>query len=277
MAALAPALVRRGLRQQNAAVTTRPPTISTDGDVLTADEVSRYHRDGFLAIAALTTGEEVVALRRVYDGLFEPGAIVADGDRVELAGADAGGSGTLPQILSPERYAPELLETVAFGRATALARQLLGPDAEPMGMHAIRKPPHSGAETPWHQDEAYWDPAYDHPALSVWLPLQPATMDNGCMQFAPGSHRGEVVPHDLVNAAEADGLRVRDPREAMRAAVACPIPAGGATVHAARTLHHAGANATDQPRRALIMGFRTAPIPLDRPRDFPWQKASWYA
>ena len=99
-------------------------------------------------------------------------------------------SGTdLPQVLDAERYAPELGETDAFRNASDLARRLLGPDTVPTGMHAIRKSGRTGAETPWHQDEAYWDPARDHFALSVWIPLQQVTEDNGCMQFQPGSNR----------------------------------------------------------------------------------------
>ena len=76
------------------------------------------------------------------------------------------------------------------------------------------------------------------------------------MQFVPGTHRGEVVAHQLINPDSADGLRVVDPAS-VGTGVACPLPPGGATIHAGRTLHYAGPNSTDEPRRALIMAFRT--------------------
>lgn len=257
----------------------RSPDAETTGDppapsrLLTGEEVARFHRDGFLRLEALTSPDEVQALQQVYDRLFEPDAVTEPSDRVELA-ARRDEQATLPQILNPDRYAPELRETAAYRNGLALAVQLLGDAAHHMGMHAIRKPPRSGAETPWHQDEAYWDPAYDHPAISVWVPLQPATLDNGCMQFVAGSHRGEVVEHELADAS-ADGLRVSDP-SVVGVAVACPLPSGGATVHAARTLHHTGPNTTDEPRRALILAFRAPPTPRADDRSFPWQPASWY-
>ena len=56
-------------------------------------------------------------------------------------------------------------------------------------------------------------------------------------------------------------------------AIACPIPAGGCTIHHNRTMHYAGANRSDIPRRALILGFGIKPQPYPgEPRDFYWNK-----
>lgn len=236
--------------------------------ILSEEQVREYGARGFLALDRITSEAEISRLVEIYDRLFEPGALVAEDDRVELAGEAAG---SLPQILNPDRYAPELRESEAYHNASAVARQLLGEGSEHMGMHAIRKPEHSDVETPWHQDEAYWDPAYIHTALSVWIPLQPATLDNGCMHFLPGSCREEVRPHQLVNPGFADGLQLAD-GPPMRGSVACPLPAGGATIHSGRTLHYTGPNHTDEPRRALIMAFRVQPV-WDGTRSFAWRPA----
>ena len=122
-----------------------------------------------------------------------------------------------------------------------------------------------GAETPWHQDEAYWDPAYAYEALSIWMPLQEATLENGCMQFIPGSHRLEVLPHQSIgNDPRVHGLVTDKVNPAQ--AVACPISAGCCTVHHCRTLHYAGPNRSPEPRRAYILTFRLPPKPCDKPR-----------
>lgn len=246
--------------------------------MLDDEQVASFETQGFLRMRRLTSAAEVLALQDIYDRLFEDTTRIAADDRVSLASATADGAATLPQILNPDRYAPELRETDAFANARTLARELLGDDAGFMGMHAIRKPPRDGAETPWHQDEAYWDPAYDHPAVSIWVPLQAVDTTNGCMEFVPGSHRGDVRRHRLAQP-DADGLVLADPEAEpdLVGAVACPLRAGGATVHAARTLHHAGPNRTTEPRRALIMAFRSAPVPRADGRTFPWQPARWYA
>ena len=39
----------------------------------------------------------------------------------------------------------------------------------------------------------------DYNSISIWIPLQDATVENGCMWFIPGSHTQEVVPHHTIN------------------------------------------------------------------------------
>ncbi len=34
---------------------------------------------------------------------------------------------------------------------------------------------------PWHQDEGYWPNMPDKRALSFWISLDTATVDNGCV------------------------------------------------------------------------------------------------
>ncbi len=238
---------------------------------LSPADVAAFHRDGFLSIPELVHTEEVTIMRRLYDGLFEARAGRDVGDHFDLAGTDEDGApAALQQILNPSRYAPEFDDLVCLRSALAIATQLLGSGTEAQGNHAIMKPPGMGAATPWHQDEAYWNPELAYNALSVWIPLQEATLENGCMHFIPGSHRREVLPHHPINHdPRIHGLEVDEPVNADEA-VACPLAPGGATFHLARTLHYAGENKTDQPRRAYIMMFGTPPKTFDGVRRFPW-------
>ncbi|HEY0866132.1 MAG TPA: phytanoyl-CoA dioxygenase family protein, partial [Fimbriimonas sp.] len=214
---------------------------------LTDEQVAFYHREGYLAIGALTTPDEIERLREIYDDLFIRRVGRERGDQFDLAGTDEEGKeASLPQILGPSKYAPELIEGLLFANARAAARQLLGEEAEFGGDHAIFKPAHSGAPTPWHQDEAYWNPAVDYNSLSIWVPLQEATLENGCMQFIPGSQNLEVQPHHSIgNDPRVHGLEIDEVDDS--SAVACPLPAGGATFHGSRTLHFTGANRSDVP------------------------------
>src|SRR5919201_1469779 len=95
--------------------------------VLTQDQIDFYHREGYLALDAITTPEEVAWLRAIYDRLFAAQAGRDVGDQFDLAGLDAEGQpATLPQILNPSRYAPELAAGLYRVNALAIARQLLG-------------------------------------------------------------------------------------------------------------------------------------------------------
>lgn len=239
---------------------------------LTDAQVAAFERDGFVAVDAVTTPDEIAALRAGYDELFARTEGFAEHDRIELA-LD-GSQPVLPQIVNPERYMPELVQGPAYATAQRIARQLLGDDAEPMGNHAINKPARDGAPTPWHQDEAYWDPAFDHSAISIWVPLQGVDESNGCMTFVPGSHLEPVRPHRLIHP-DAHGLRLADDHDPA-GAVACPLPAGGATIHTGRTLHYAGPNQADAPRRAVIFAFARPAVPRAVPHEYPWQRPEWF-
>ena len=241
---------------------------------VTQEQVDAFSRDGYLAIPAITTQEEVARLRVIYDRLFETKAGRENGDQFDLGGTDEDGKAeALPQILNPVKYAPELAETLFRANAFAIASQLLGPGTQARGEHAILKPARFGKETPWHQDEAYWSPEVEYHALSVWMPLQEATLANGCMQFVPGSHQLEVLPHHCINHdPRIHGLEVDDPEQVVKNPVACPLPPGGATFHLNRTLHFAGPNRSEIPRRAYILGFGLPNKPAQTPRDYYWNR-----
>ena len=246
---------------------TMTPTV-----VLTQEQIDFYHREGYLVLEAITTPDEVAWLREIYDRLFAERAGREFGDQFDLGGTDEEDKpAVLPQILSPSKYAPELKEGLYRVNALAIARQLLGPEVQYQGEHAIFKPARYGAETPWHQDEAYWNPAMDYNAFSLWMPLQEATLENGCMQFVPRSHTWDVLPHHCIgNDPRIHGLEVD--KADISTAVACPLPPGGATLHHNRTLHYTGPNRSEIPRRAYILGFGLPPIPAQEPRDYYWNR-----
>lgn len=237
---------------------------------LSQEQIDFFHREGYLSLPPITTPEELAFMREVYDRLFAARAGREEGNQFDLAGADEDDDeATLPQILNPVKYAPELQDTRFRANAAAIAEQLLGPEVIARGEHAILKPAGIGAPTPWHQDEAYWDPAKEYTSLSIWMPLQEATVENGCMQFIPRTHTFDVRPHHSIgHDARVHGLEVDevDPGQA----VACPLEPGGVTIHYSRTLHYAGPNQTDQPRRAYILGFGLPPKERVAARDFYW-------
>ncbi|MGH8203666.1 MAG: phytanoyl-CoA dioxygenase family protein [Steroidobacteraceae bacterium] len=238
---------------------------------LTDAQVGSFQRDGFLRIDAITDDAEVETLLGIYDELFSRDGRFEAGDRIELS-ADVARA-PLPQVVNPERYAPRLIQGPAWRNAREIARQVLGAGCVPTGNHAILKPPRIGGATPWHQDEAYWDARYAHCAVSVWLALQPATLENGCMRFIAGSHRGPVLPHELISS-DSHGLRLSAPAPDDPETV-CELPAAGATIHHGRTLHCAGPNLSASPRRALVFGFGLAPVLLETPNRYPWQRVEW--
>lgn len=242
---------------------------------LTAEQVLSFHLNGYLAITEPITDEaELAWMRDVYDRIFNERAGREVGDQFDLAGSDEEGkAASLPQILNPAKYAPELAEGKYIQVLSEISKQLFGPEASAHIAHAIFKPAGVGAPTPWHQDEAYWDPNYQYQNASIWMPLQEATLENGCLWFMPGSHEWPVVEHRPMGGdVRVHGLEMTN-LELVRDGVACPLPAGGVTFHRNRTAHYAGPNTSDIPRRALILGTGRHGSNYPGERSFPWNEA----
>lgn len=239
---------------------------------LTEDQIELFREQGFLAIPQITTPEEVAWVRGLYDQLFERRAGWERGDFFDFAGDDYLQDPALPQLLSPSRYQPELIDTQFRANACAMAVQLLGPKAELVFEHAMLKPARTGSETPWHQDEAFFPKFTDYHSITFWMPLQPVDANSGCLDFIPGSHKRPLLPHRSIG----DNPRVHG-LEALGAdgsgKVSCPLDEGGATIHHYRTLHHAGPNLSDGPRRAYALGFGVRSWRYTLREEFPWNAA----
>src|ERR1022692_318728 len=170
-------------------------------ELLTGDETRRYHRDGFLQVRRLADDQEVEWLAQLCSAL-----LMTSAPRRDLAGPPGSGKTALPQLLYPERAEPQVLSTRFFGSATTLGAELMGRDDLDWFTHFIVKPAGGGASTAWHQDVAY-DPVLRRPGCSVWLALDEATADNGCLQFVPGSQRGPIMLHRPVGGdPSAEGM-----------------------------------------------------------------------
>ena len=239
--------------------------------LLTEEQLASLNKNGYLALPKITTSEEVAELRQIIAGLFEKKVGYDQGAYFNFAGAEEDvDAPSIPQIVGLHNFAGKLKRTEFRRNAAAVARQILGPQAGFHVDHSLAKPPVVGAATPWHQDEAFKDPRLDYREVSFWMPLQPVNALNGCMEFIPGTHAGEILPHRNPNHdARVHAIECFagfDPADA----VACPLPAGGCTIHFGRTLHGSGPNRSDAPRYAYVLIFQVPSEPAKQPKDFPW-------
>jgi hypothetical protein len=213
-----------------------------------------FSRDGFAVLEQLTTAEDIARVRSLLDPLFD--RFESLGERAfDLAGPRAPGEAAKsPEVNEAAVLVPELRETLTYQRCREVARRLLGVPVGYQFDHAIYKPPHNETPTAWHQDEAYNKEPIPLRSIHFWIPLQPATVENGCMWFIPGSHLGPLLTHRVASRRGAGGTLAVDGLDDA-SAVACPLVLGGATIHHPLTLHFTGANQSNQFRRAWILHF----------------------
>jgi hypothetical protein len=248
----------------------RPQTDFTP--VLSAEHVAEFRERGFIAIEPITSHEEVAWLGDLYDMLFAERLQAVPGGYFDLLRPyDSAGEDLQPQIIAPEMRFRELRRTAFWRNGRTLAAALLGVEAAVLRGwgHMIRKPPYVGDALPWHQDEAYWDPGFDYVALGCWMPLDPATVESGCMHFIPGSHRSEVRVHRHLGDDPAVHALVIDDVD-VSTAVPAPVGAGGAVFHHCRIVHSSGPNRSARVRRAYANEWQLEPRPRVTPPSRPW-------
>ena len=153
----------------------------------------------------------------------------------------------------------------AWMRETAAA--LLGRPVEFWYDQFLAKPPRDGAETCWHQDEAYWGRNLDERGVTCWMPLHDVDVTNGCMHFIDRGHRDGVLAHRQPESVQSD-LLFCEPD--LSRAVACPIRAGSVTFHHGKTPHMTPANRSDGWRRAVSTHLRVAGS-LGEGDHYPWK------
>ncbi len=111
---------------------------------LTDEQIAFFEEQGYLAVdTPLMPADELAWLREAYDRIFQERAGREEGNEFDLAGTDEEGKqATLPQILNPAKYVPDLLDTQLLANLKHIARQLRGEEADAKFAHAIFKPAH---------------------------------------------------------------------------------------------------------------------------------------
>jgi len=117
---------------------------------------------------------------------------------------------------------------------------------------ALIKPPF-GNPTGWHLDNPYWS-FFSRDAISLWVPLDDATLSNGCLYYSPGTHKLARFENSNIGPNMADLFQVYPEWKAIDP-VAVPCMAGSAVFHNGLTAHGAGANMTNRPRRAMTCAY----------------------
>ena len=216
----------------------------------TPDDIARYRNDGFAVIPDFLDAGELERWRRTTDDAVR--------DRLEstAAGADEQNTYYARVFTQCQRLADTNVEMASLildprlGEAAAALAGLAG--IRVWHDQALIKPPY-GNPTAWHLDDPFW--SFDSAdAISIWVALDDATIENGCLWYLPGSNRS--AGFELTPISENFGaLFDQYPEWLELEPVAAPCPAGGAIFHNGLIAHAAGANMTPRQRRAMTCAF----------------------
>jgi phytanoyl-CoA hydroxylase len=164
--------------------------------LITPEQVAFLKENGYVAIERLISDEEVERYKQLYDrflsGRIQTGRLRGDlGRKGQRVREDVE---NVTQISWPSYCVPVLVDAPLHRRAVEISRIALGDDMIFDFDMLIDKAPFTNTPTAWHQDAAYWPDQPDTRAISVWVALDEATIDNGCLWFVPGSHSADPAP-----------------------------------------------------------------------------------
>lgn len=138
-------------------------------------------------------------------------------------------------------------------RLYSVVESILGADPILFQEMSLVKPPFGGVEKPWHQDNAYFSVSPLSAIMGVWIALDDAEVENGCMHVIPGGHKDGALKHHHGADCEIDPALL-----AVERAIPVPVPAGGAMFFYGMLPHETPPNASPMRRRALQFHYRGA-------------------
>lgn len=229
--------------------------IFSSPESLGPDITELFAKEGYLAVEHLLPRPKVVEAIAGLESVMErPGQAVVQYEAwatERLAHGDAARMDVVRKFMSFSSEDPRLEALAGDETILGIVRRLCGGD-NPMLIQdmALLKPPGGGREKPWHQDNAFFDFEPGTPIVGVWIALDPATPENGCMHLIPRSHRLGPVTHYRRRDWQICDTDVDCDNDTM-----IPLSAGGVLFFHGLMHHGTPPNTTRTRRRAIQLHY----------------------
>ncbi len=240
-------------------------------------EMQHWQSEGFLIRRQVFTGEHLARLQQAVErAAAKAYDLVPDGKTYHLDGKrfvdinqmtvqfeHQPGSDTIKVIEPVHQLDSVLSELIDDPRITEPMQDLVGSESLALWTDKLNlKRPHEGSGFGWHQDSPYWMHDCQHldQLPNVYIALDDATRENGCLRLIRGSHLQGCLP-GTEDGSQLGGfytsLNCFDPADE----VLLEAPAGSLAFFNAHTIHGSEPNQSDQPRRALVLTYQPGGFP----------------
>lgn len=225
---------------------------------LTAEQVSQYQKNGFVVIEDFLDANDLQQWRTALDEAIEKrnGNKMPDRKEVFGKGDDADKSyfeNVFDQLINLWQDNVKMRDIMLDERIGKMAAQLAGVDGIRIWHdQALVKKPWANP-TSFHLDTPYWSFS-DRKALSIWVALDDATYENGCLFFIPGSH--QTTRLEIAGIGKNMGsIFSLYPEFLQTKSAPALMKAGSCSFHNGLTIHGAHANMTPGFRRAMTCAY----------------------
>ena len=219
------------------------------------DEIARYRREGWVVPRFRLPAARVASMVDALDTLLRqnPGVRPEKLVSAHIEGDNGEGVRGSRAFLDLARD-PEIVELVSG---------VLGDDVILWGCHVFCKPAVEGYETPWHQDGHYW-PIRPLANCTVWVALEPSTIENGCLRVIPRSHAERRLHEHLHEDRHDLTLNQRLAHVNEAPAVDIELQPGQMSLHDVYMIHGARANTSGKRRTGVALRYMPATSVFER-------------
>ncbi len=227
-------------------------------------ELARFAGDGYLRLGRVASNGHLQAMRDRIDEIML-GEVRYEGMPMQRD-TTTGEYGTLPTrtfeksegTLAYRRIDDLQLDPLYLGYMQhpflrEITEALIGPNVSIFRAMFMNKPAEHGTHLPWHQDVGIGWGLDSNPEVTIWTALDAATVENGCMQIVPGSHKHGVI-NEMHFPSEADQARYAREEDC----IYLEAEAGEAILLNNLLLHRSARNPTGKPRRAFSIAYMDA-------------------
>lgn len=224
--------------------------------VLSPQQIGEFRRCGHLTVPELFSEEEVAAAQDDLATWSEEFLKTLPAEQrawyLEAQGV-AGDQSALRKLDHPVFHRPVFARLAKHPALLEAVQQLIGGPLSVFFSQVFMKPPGVGGPKPIHQDNFYFGPDDPDATLTVWIALDEATIENGCLFYHDGPHH-ELIPHEAP-PDEPFNLQIPASLASQFAMSPAPVPRGGVSFHHGNTPHQSSANRSARPRRAAAFHY----------------------
>ncbi len=227
---------------------------------ITPTQIDFYQENGYIIIEDFLSTEELESWRHaVSEAILErngqkiPGKSGKTGEEDGINKDSEYLAKVFDQLINLWQTSEKMKEIMFNSQIGEMAAKLAGVDGiRILHDQALIKQPW-GNPTSWHLDTPFWSFS-DRRALSIWVALDDATLENGCLFFIPGSYKQTGFDNPGIGK-NMDSIFAFYPQFKTAASVAAPMKAGSCSFHNGLTIHGAHANMTPGSRRAMTCAY----------------------
>lgn len=219
---------------------------------LSPNQINHFRTHGYLPYSTIFSAKEINALQQAYMDCLNRLHHKNQLKNIRPGTRDDGATTEVYQIRCAHLLHPLFGDLIRDPSILDPVENLIGPNLKLILCQGLYKPPHTGGEITWHQDDYYFRVNKKNAIVSCWLAFDDATVDNGCMWVLPNHHR-KLWDHSRIKSG---GYTMTDPDESQ--AIPIELKAGQIMFHHGATPHRTLPNTTENHRRALAIHYMDA-------------------